>query len=87
MNASSILKYFLKKGFVRIDKKQVLKIAKSVGQDVVLGLNSSHTILNSKNEVKQFQGYQNFYTLIVKPKFGCTTKEIYSKVGNLKKED
>ncbi len=80
MNAANILKYFLKKKIIKISKKQVLKISKSIGQDVILGLDTSHLILNSKNVVRQFKGCKNFFTLITKPNFGCSTKEIYSRV-------
>ncbi len=85
MNAANILKYFLKKKIVKIKKKQILKISKSIGEDVILGLNSSFLILNSKNIVQQFKGCKNFFTLIVKPNFGCSTKEIYSKVRKFEK--
>ena len=47
---------------------------------MILGLNSSYLILNSKKVVRQFKGCKNFFTLIIKPNFGCSTKEIYSKV-------
>ena len=43
---------------------QVLEISKSIGEDVILGLNSSYLILNSKNVVRQFKGCKNFFTLI-----------------------
>ena len=80
MNAANILKYLLKKKLIKLSKKQVLKISKSIGEDVILGLNSSCLIFNSKNEVKQFKGCKNFFTLIIKPNFGCSTKDIYSRV-------
>ena len=80
MNAANILKYFLKKKIIKISNNQVLEISKSIGEDVILGLNSTYLILNSKNVVRQFKGCKNFFTLIIKPNFGCSTKEIYSKV-------
>lgn len=80
MNAANILKYFLKKKIIKISNNQVLEISKSIGEDVILGLNSSYLILNSKKVVRQFKGCKNFFTLIIKPNFGCSTKEIYSKV-------
>ena len=46
MNAANILKYLLKKKLIKLSKKQVLKISKSIGEDVILGLNSSCLILN-----------------------------------------
>ena len=47
---------------------------------MILGLNSTNSILYSNNKIKCFTNCKKFYTLIVKPGFGCSTKEIYSKV-------
>ena len=80
MNAASILKFFVKKKIIKINNKQLIHISKSVGSDVIFGLNSSFTILNSKNKIKHFSNCKKIYTLIVKPNFGCSTKKIYSKV-------
>ena len=85
MNAASILKYFIKKKIIKIKKKQIFKISKMIGSDVILGLNSFNTILTSKNKIKIFTKYKKIHTLIVKPKFGCSTKEIYSKVKNFER--
>ncbi len=85
MNAASILKYFLKKKLIKLSKKEIITISKLIGSDVILGLNSTHSILNSKNKIKRFKNYKKFYTLIVKPNFGCSTKEIYSKVQKFSK--
>ena len=80
MNAANILRYFIKKKIIKIKKKEIIKISKLIGSDVVLGLNSTNSILTSKNEIKRFANYKKIYTLIVKPNFGCSTKYIYSKV-------
>ena len=85
MNAATILKYFLKKKIIKLSKKEVLEVSRFVGEDVILGLNSSLLILNSKNEIKQFKGCKTFFTLIVKPNFGCSTKEIFSRVRKFEK--
>ena len=85
MNAASILKYFLKKKLIKLSKKEIITISKLIGSDVILGLNSTHSILNSKNKIKRFKNYKKFYTLIVKPNFGCSTKKIYSKVRKFSK--
>ena len=85
MNAANILKYFVKKKIIKINKKGLIKISKLIGSDVILGLNSSNSILNTKNEIKHFSNYKKFYTLIVKPNFGCSTKDIYSKVKKFNK--
>ena len=85
MNAANILKYLIKKNFINPSKKQVISICKSVGSDVVLGLNSTFTILKSNNQTKEFKKCKKLYTLIVKPSFGCSTKEIYAGVKKFTK--
>ena len=85
MNAANILKYFVKKKIIRISKKELEKISHLIGSDVVLGLNSTNSILNSKNQIKCFKNYKKFYVLLVKPNFGCSTKYIYSKVKKFNK--
>ena len=42
-------------------------------------------ILTSKNKIKYFSNCKKYYTLIVKPNFGCSTKDIYSKVKKFNK--
>jgi len=85
MNAANILSFFVKKGFIKITKYELILISKLVGSDVVLGLNSNNLILNSKNEIKYFPKSKKFFTLIVKPSFGCSTKQIYSKIRKYNK--
>ena len=85
MNAANILKYLIKKKFINPNKGQLSSICKSIGSDVVLGLNSTFTILKSNNQIKEFKNCNKFYTLIVKPSFGCSTKEIYSGVKKFSK--
>ena len=85
MNAANILNYFLKKNIIKINKKEVIKIAKLVGSDVILGLNPTNSILSRNDEVKRFNNCKKIYSLIVKPHFGCSTREIYSKVKKINK--
>ena len=85
MNAANILKYLIKKKFINPSRGQLSLICKSVGSDVALGLNSTFTILKSNNEIKEFKNCKKFYALIVKPSFGCSTKEIYSSVKKFTK--
>ena len=84
MNAASILKYFVKKKIIKTGKKELISISRSIGSDVVLGLEFKNSILNGRNEIKRFKNCKRFYTLIIKPNFGCSTKEIYSKVQKFK---
>ena len=85
MNAASILNYFVKKKIIKINKKEIIKISKLIGSDVILGLNFSNSILNQRNKIKYFSNYKKFYVLIVKPNFGCSSREIYSKVRKFSK--
>ena len=60
MNAASILKYLIKKNFINPSKRQLNLICKSIGSDVVLGLNSTFTILKSNNQIKEFKNCKKF---------------------------
>jgi len=85
MNAANILKYFIKYKIIKLNKKQISTICKSIGSDVILGLNSTYTVLKSNSKIKQLKNCEKFYTLIVKPNFGCSTKIIYSRVKKFSK--
>ena len=85
MNAATILKYFIKKKIVQTTTKNIIKISRLIGSDVILGLNIKNSILTSKNKIKLFRNCKIFYVLIVKPNIGCSTKEIYAKVKKFTK--
>ena len=85
MNAASILKFLIEKRFIFLDKKQIMTISRKIGSDVPLGLNLANSILTSNNDIKYYKKLKTFYTLIVKPDFGCSTKEIFSKVRKFHK--
>ena len=85
MNAASILSFFYEKRIIHVNKKELKKICRLIGSDVILGLSPKNSILTSKNEIKSFNNYKKIYTLIVKPNFGCSTKYIYSKVRKFNK--
>ena len=85
MNAASILNYFIKKKIIKINKRGISEICNLVGSDVILGLSPTNSILTSKNEIKCFKNSKKFQILIVKPNFGCSTKNVYSKVKTYNK--
>jgi len=85
MNAASILIFLTKKNFINISSKQIKEISSLVGSDVILGIKSTSAILTSRNVVKRFFKCPNFYTLLIQPNFGCSTKLIYSKVKKFTK--
>ena len=85
MNAASILNFLIKKKLIKIKKKEIIEISNSIGSDVIFGIYSKNLILKSNNLIKIFPIKKKIYTLIVKPNFGCSTKEIYSKVKSFSK--
>ena len=85
MNAASILNYFIKRKIIKINKRGISEICNLVGSDVILGLSPTNSILTSKNEIKCFKDSKKFQILIVKPNFGCSTKNVYSKVKTYNK--
>ena len=85
MNAANIINFFVKKKLVKVKKKTILEISKSIGSDVALGLYSKNLILKSNSFIQTLSYKKKFYTLIVKPNFGCSTKKIFSKVKKFSK--
>ena len=85
MNAANILNILIKKKFVKISQKKIIDISSLIGSDVILGVNNSSAILKSNNVIKRFLKCPKFHTLLVRPNFGCSTKEIYSRVKKITK--
>ena len=85
MNAANIFKYFLKRKIIKLNTSQISEIAYNVGSDVILGLDSPYSILTSKKKIKRYKDCKKLFTLVVKPKFGCSTKEMYSHVKKFDK--
>ena len=80
MNASSILKFLIKKDLKKMKKKDILEISNSIGSDVKLGLYSKNLVLKANNQIKSLSLKKKFNVLIIKPNFGCSTRTIYKKV-------
>ena len=85
MNAAAILNFFIKKKIIKLTKINIEKLCNSIGSDVILGINFSSSILKSNNQIKKFKKCPKYNTLLVKPKFGCSTKKIYSGVRKFTK--
>ena len=78
MNAACILKYLML-------SSKVKELAYKVGADVVLGLEKKNSILFKNGKIGRLNNKVNFHVLIVMPKFGCSTKNIFSRVKNFSK--
>ena len=87
MNAANLLKYFIKKRLIKLEKKKILDITNSIGSDTILGIYSKSLILKSNNSIRTFSIKKKLFILIVKPNFGCSTKKIYSKIKKFSKPE
>ena len=85
MNAASIISYFIKKNIIRISKNETIKICNQIGSDVFLGLDRKNSILASNKKIKKFKTKIGLFVVLMKPKIGCSTKEIYRRVKKFSK--
>ncbi len=86
MNAATILNFLIKKKLIKASNKEIIKISNLVGSDVILGIYSKNLILKSNNVIRTFSTKKKVPVLVVKPNFGCSTKNIYSKVKEFTKQ-
>ena len=85
MNSAHLINFFFIKKFIKVNKKKIENISRQISSDVILGVNPSNTILMSDNTTKKFFNCPKYYTLLVRPNFGCSTKEIYSRLKKITK--
>ena len=85
INSSSILKHLIKKKIVNLSPKQAIELVNEVGSDVALGLEKKNSILMNNGRIIRLNKKMNLYTLITMPKFGCSTRDIFSMVKNFSK--
>ena len=81
MNAASILKYLIKKNNIKLKRNDIFKISSKIGSDTILGLNKS-SIISNELRIKYAKIKSPLHLIIIKPDFGCSTKDIYSRVKN-----
>ena len=85
MNASSLLKFFIKHQKLNLSKKEIIKISSKIGSDVAIGMQNKTSILYGNRNIKYLNHKVNLYTLLIRPNFGCSTKTIYNKVKSFSK--
>ena len=85
MNAASLINFFIKQKLLKIKKNELKNLTSQIGSDVILGIKPTNTILSHNGDIKKYNNDVKFYTLVVKPSFGCSTKYIYSKVKSFSK--
>ena len=85
MNAASLINFFIKKKILQIKKNELIKLTSQIGSDVILGIKPINTILSHNGNITKYNKNLKFYTLVVKPDFGCSTKYVYSKIKKFSK--
>ena len=85
MNAANLLKYLLHKQNLKLSSKEILQITSKIGSDVFLGMQNKSSIKYGSGKLKSLNKNINLFTLLVKPNFGCSTKEIYNEVKSFSK--
>jgi len=85
MNAASVLNYFIKNKIINLNPKKIRSICNSIGSDVILGTILSSCVLSSSGRIKKIYNIPKYHSILVKPNFGCSTKEIYSAVAKYTK--
>ena len=85
MNAASILNYFTNKKIIKLKFKEIRNITRLVGSDVEIGVDTGSTVFKSNLYLIKNIKNIKLHLLIVKPNFGCSTKEIYSSIRQYSK--
>ena len=85
MNAASIIKYFISKKIITIPKNKIIDLAYKVGSDIPLGLEKKNSVLLKNGKILREDNKINYYVLITKPNFDCSTKDIYLSVKRYSK--
>ena len=80
MNAAFLLSYFLKRKIIKLPKKEIFNICKQIGSDVFIGLNHRNSIILNKKTIKKYNVKMALFTVLIKPKIGCSTEQIYKRV-------
>ena len=86
MNAASILNYFLKRKIIKLSKKEIYSICNQIGSDVFLGLESNKLLFLNNKKIKKYNIKLGLFALLIKPRVGCSTKEIYKRVRYFSKK-
>ena len=80
MNASAIIRFFISKKTLNFSKKNLIRLTRQIGLDVQLGINNKNKILYSNGKLVTSTKKIRLFVIIIKPKFGCSTKKIYGSV-------
>ena len=80
MNASAVIRFFVFKKILNFSKREIIRLTRQIGSDVKLGLDYKNKILYSNGKLETSSEKQRLFVIIIKPNFGCPTKEIYKGI-------
>ena len=79
-NAASLINFFNSKMNLKINEKEIIKMASQIGFDVPVNLQKKNTIIIGRNnKILRLKQRFDLNILIVYPNLICSTKKIYSK--------
>ena len=81
MNAASVFNYLIKDQNLKMSEKEIMKVASKIGSDVILGMQNKSSIIYNNGNIKFINKKIKLFTLLIKPNFGCSTKEIYKGIN------
>ena len=85
-NAANLLNFFNSKMYLKLDKKEITKMASQVGFDVPVNLEKKNSLLTGKEgKILRIKQKFRFNILIVYPNLICSTKKMYQKNKRLSK--
>ena len=85
MNAASLINYFEKKNKINLTLKEKYNLCSKIGSDVILGIDQKNLIISYKKKTTKIKKNLKMFVLMVKPKFGCSTKVIFNRVRHYSK--
>ena len=83
-NAADVLNFFNSKMLLKLNKKEVSKIANQIGFDTPVSLERKNTILTGKKgDILRLNQKFRLNILIVYPNIVCSTKKIYASIKKI----
>ena len=77
MNAATVLKYLIKMNKVKLNLKEINYVTSKIGSDVIIGMQHKNLIFHENGKLDKINKSFNFFAVLVKPVFGCSSRNIY----------
>ena len=87
MNAATVLKYLIKMNKVKLNLKEINYVTSKIGSDVIIGMQHKNLIFHENGKLDKINKSFNFFAVLVKPVFGCSSRNIYRLTKKLSKSN